>query len=145
MNITETISLLDELRRTCTQGEWFGSEWETDNPRIGAPSNTHLASFFWPSHPPTKEGERKAEEEIYSTVDYIVTLHNNYEALRKAALDGERYRKAGDVFSFIRAQLWNTDDNKPIDSQGRELKHTIQQWLCHVEDAYRQAVEQKEV
>ncbi len=50
--------------------------------------------------------------------------------------------QTGDVFSFIRARLWDEDDNKPIDSQSRELKHTINQWLHYVEEAYRKAVEE---
>lgn len=53
----------------------------------------------------------------------------------------EKNNQAEDVFDFIRTRLWDKDDNKPIDSQDRELKHTIQQWLYHVEDAYRKAIE----
>lgn len=57
----------------------------------------------------------------------------------------ERESEAGRVFNFIRMSLWDKDDNKPIDPEGRVLKHTIEQWLHHIEDSYRTACKEEKL
>lgn len=72
MNITETISLLDELRENCTQGDWKWQYGDDGLDVVTAEEGYKLATFF------EKEAER-----IHDT-EYVVALHNNYEALRQA-------------------------------------------------------------
>lgn len=75
MDITETISLLDELRGKCTQGEW-------------KPAAVHADTIIGTTD--GKPVDRVADAK------YIVALHNALPFLRQAALDGERYRKVAE-------------------------------------------------
>jgi hypothetical protein len=151
-NITEIISLLDELRENCTQGDW---KWEYgDNGLyiVTAEEGYKFATFF--------------QAEYIINTAYVTAIHNNYKALRQAALDGERYREA--------AEFWKNEAEIQKDSRlirdkqckalaeamerlqlefkanacecGEEWKDTDAHDICNnALEAYRQAVEQKEV
>jgi hypothetical protein len=92
-NITEIISLLDELRENCTQGDWKWEYGDDGLDVVTAEEGHKLATFF------EKEAER-----INDTA-YIVALHNNYESLRQAVLDGERYRKEAEQYQRFKVLL----------------------------------------
>jgi len=76
---------------------------------------------------------------------YYSSLRRNYPHLRKYIARLEWENEAERIFNFIRMSLRDKDDNKPIDPEGRILKHTIEQWLYHVEDAYRTACKEEKV
>lgn len=99
MDITEIISLLDELRGKATQGEWEYSEYgaETnDDVLIMQKTRTGKRKEDWIVIPSVNDGDASCITEN-KNIGYIVALHNALPALRQAALDGERYRKAGET------------------------------------------------
>lgn len=115
MNITEIISLLDELRENCTQGDWKWEYGDDGLDVVTAEEGYKFATFF--------------QAEYIMNTAYVTAIHNNYKALRQAALDGERYRKAGkELINRLEEHLSDTD---------YPVRHAI--------SAYRQAVKQKEV
>lgn len=135
-NITERISLLDELRgKTCRDNDWYRKYYEQVQ-YDGSIHDVHEGVF-------TIDEDGEADDITFSdseaVSEYVVALHNNYEALRQAALDGERYRKAGE--ELVRAvERMYTDDIKPI------CRETSDWWEQQRDAAlanYRQAVEQK--
>ena len=125
MEITETISLLDELLNKCKKsgkrlvhGESF-DEWRvTAEDWNGEPVPACI--IFNKDEPVAYE----MEENI---ANYIAAIHNNLPALRQAALDGERYRKGAKIL------------------EDYLLSGTLPEDDCAALTLYRQAVEQKEV
>jgi len=103
MNITETISLLDELREKI-------EKWQFEN-----------------------------SEDARTYIQYKFFLQ--LQALRQAALDGERYREAGEalVKTYERLAL------AQIDNGGFIELFVVRKDLADAISTYRQAVEQKEV
>lgn len=91
-DITKTISLLDELRGKIKENN-HAENWDTDE-TFGGDAVIVKRHEFETGMKGTEvlfEGDWGEAEDAA----YIVALHNSYEALRQAALDGERYRKAG--------------------------------------------------
>lgn len=87
MTIQELIDSLDEKRREATPGEW----------------KAHIEGYSWTVRADGKavfdDGSAGYEYEAVCNKkdrEYIIFLHNSYEALRTAALESERYRKAGE-------------------------------------------------
>lgn len=106
-NITETISLLDELRG--------------------------LLELY----------DKKREKRLYITgeeEDAIKVMERSIdiiEHLRQAALDGERYRKAGEALVEVVIGTTGVSVTEDFSRRAEKLYTAI--------EAYRQAVEQKEV
>lgn len=101
MNITETISLLDELRGEAIYEEGY---------------------------------------DVYANADkagYIGTLHNSYEALRKAALDGERYRKAGETLVNVLDEMARHDCTSHAEC---DVFHDEEEIYKAAISAYREAI-----
>ena len=125
MDITETISLLDELKSKATQGEW--------NPI------TEITGRIWTGYKGSADSLSVLTD---SDSEYIIALHNSYEALRQAALDGERYKRAGEELA---------NGLKEMDTVRTEIFRnffTETDWRIERDrllQTYRQAVEQKEV
>ncbi len=129
-NITEIISLLDELRSLATQGEWRAEGGGSDGSDIKA--GERYVSF--------SDSDRGGLSMTNEDAKYIVALHNNLPALRQAALDGERYRKAGTELAEAIKKIQNRYTST--------IGSSVSQKYIDIEDvlrAYRQAVEQKEV
>ncbi len=82
MPIKDTIAKLDELRGSATQGEY--ANWE--GYRLMALEESHGGGC-------ALIGDGMKEKDIV----YIATLHNSYEALRRAAIAGEELAKAVEV------------------------------------------------
>lgn len=131
MNITETISLLDELRDKA-RGE---HGWKVDGDESPYAAIKEV------------DGVRITTNDYGTGVgmdmedaEYIVALHNNYDTLRQAALDSERYRKAGE-------ELVNGLRGMPSAGENDFQNVTCFSAIAIEEEieAYRQAVEQKEV
>lgn len=133
-NITETISLLDELRDKA-RGE---HGWKVDGDESPYAAIKEV------------DGVRITTNDYGTGVgmdmedaEYIVALHNNYEALRKAALDCERYRKAGEeeVKRFMETMQRRAEEITP----NLLLNEIVNYAYSRMEEleAYRQAVEEK--
>lgn len=109
-NTTEIISLLDELRGKATQGEWRQGKllltaqtkrWTEDARRRG---DEEEQRYIFTGFSGADEG--RSRQVVLGCIsemsdprldaEYIVALHNALPTLRKAALDGERYRKAAE-------------------------------------------------
>lgn len=134
MNITETISLLDELRGRTTQGEWDWRHGDNGIDIVTEKEGTKFATFF--------------KVDRLNNVEYIIALHNALPALRQAALDGERYRKAGETL----AKSIEGFEVTPIACGSEEAQYSMNFLLAQIERhlkkisaAYRQALEQKDV
>lgn len=133
MNITETISLLDELRgKTCRGNDWYRKYYEQVQ-YDGGVHDVHEGVFTIDEDGEMDDITFSDSEEVS---EYVVALHNNYEALRQAALDGERYRKAGEAGRKLAESLDKLEDFS-VEHWQRAVKKRL--------TAYRQAVEQKEV
>lgn len=133
MNITETISLLDELRGKVKENN-HAENWDTDE-TFGGDAVIVKRHEFETGMKGTEvlfEGDWGEAEDAA----YIVALHNNYEALRQAALDGERYRKEAEAGRKLAESLDKLEDFS-VEHWQRAVKKRL--------TAYRQAVEQKEV
>lgn len=155
MDITEIISLLDELRGKATQGEWEYSEYgaETnDDVLIMQKTRTGKRKEDWIVIPSVNDGDASCITEN-KNIGYIVALHNALPALRQAALDGERYRKAAEagriVEEMVRSINQRREETKEIFAQDPDFARGYIQAYAEMgrnfDYAYRQAVEQKEV
>lgn len=94
-SILSTIKALDEKRAVSTKGEWETVlDHEPSDERLG----TSLADIHGNKRVVSGGGYDKHSDRYQGSVleddaDYIVALHNNYEALRSAALLGEEAQK----------------------------------------------------
>jgi len=142
-NITETISLLDKLRGKCTQGEWQ----QYPDGDIHMEDRCGIASrdgWEWAQRPKNYVAISWDEKGAMNLNDaeYIVALHNNLPALRQAALDSERYRKA--VEALLKA-LENTSIGPDEFMATIPITEIEEGKIAKIIETYRQAVEQKEV
>lgn len=131
-NITETISLLDELR-----GKWnkLLEEGKTE------PEWKRRVTIKFTDKLNNKELcglDLKVAGFLGDVMVAIPKLFDGHEALRKAALDGERYRKAGTELAEAIKEI----QNRYTSTIGSSVSGKYVDIECALR-AYRQAVEQK--